>query len=171
MYLQHFKCSWASSSIVWSVILISSAFSLLIFTAFAWNNVLQLPVFFLLFLLSSGITDFENHLICWIEAVFPKYSCKIWWKNWYFHSHIKTYDHQIWQAVTYRPVDSSGTNQTSAGYVITAKLRNKLKTYLHYQSAYVHKTWSNSNLPWWAHPPHKVTWTFDHVVLRDRMTN
>ena len=111
MYLQHFKYSWASSSIVWSVILISSAFSLLIFTAFAWNNVLQLPVFFLLFLLSSGITDFENHLICWIEAVFPKYSCKIWWKNWYFHSHIKTYDHQIWQAVTYRPVDSSGTNQ------------------------------------------------------------
>ena len=70
MYLQHFKCSWASSSIVWSVILISSAFSLLIFTAFAWNNVLQLPVFFLLFFLSSGMTDFDNHLICWIEAVF-----------------------------------------------------------------------------------------------------
>ena len=29
--------------------------------------------------------------------VFPYYSCKNWYKNWFLHFH-KTYDHQTWQA-------------------------------------------------------------------------
>ena len=42
--------------------------------------------------------------------------------------------------------------------------------YLPYQSAYDHQTWQNYNLLWWA-PTYKVTWAFDHVVLRDLEIN
>ena len=48
----------------------------------------------------------------------------------------KTYDHQIWQADTSTGFDSNETNQAGAADAIASKSRNKLKTYLHYQSAY-----------------------------------
>ena len=53
----------------------------------------------------------------------------------------KTYDHQIWQAGTSTGFDSNKTNQAGTGDVITSRSRDKLKTYLHYQSAYGHQTW------------------------------
>ena len=53
---------------------------------------------------------------------------------------------------------------------ITSKSRDKLKKlYLVYQGAYGHQTWQDGNLPWWT-PAHKVTWLFDHVILRDNVT-
>ena len=62
---------------------------------------------------------------------------------WYLHFY-KTYDHQIWQEGISKGFHSNEANQAGAGDVITSRLRNKLK---------------NSNLP------------FDHVVLRDHVTN
>ena len=66
--------------------------------------------------------------------------------------------------------DSNETNQAGAGNVIPLGSRDKLKTCLHYQSAYVHQTWQDGNLPWWA-SGHKVALPFDHVVLQDHVTN
>ena len=43
------------------------------------------------------------------------------------------------------------------------------KTYLQFHNAYGHQTWQGGVLPWGA-PTHKVTWPFDHVVLRDHLT-
>ena len=39
-----------------------------------------------------------------------------------------------------------------------------------YHSVYDHQTWQDGKLPWLA-PTHKVTQTFDHLVLQDHMTN
>ena len=50
------------------------------------------------------------------------------------------------------------------------KLHDKLKTYLHYQSGYSHKTWENGNILFGV-PVHKVTLRFDHMVLLDHMKN
>ena len=92
--------------------------------------------------------------------LFSRYPCK----NWYLHFY-KTYDQQIWKAHTSRGFDLSNTNQAGAGDVLTSWSRDKLKTlYLDYLSAYGHQTWLDGNLPCWA-PAHKVTLTFDHVVL------
>ena len=63
----------------------------------------------------------------------------------------------FWQAGTSTAgFDSNETNQADASDVITSRPRDKLKTYLHYQSAYCHQTWQDGNLPLWA-PAHKVT--------------
>ena len=59
-----------------------------------------------------------------------------------------TYDHQIWQAGTSTEIHSSDTNQAGAGDVIMSKSRDKIKTYLNYQSAYGHQTWQDDNLSW-----------------------
>ena len=49
--------------------------------------------------------------------------------------------------------------------------RDKLKPlYLHYHSAHGHQTWQDDSLPRWA-PTYQVTSTFNHVVLRDHVTN
>ena len=89
---------------------------------------------------------------------FPRYSCKIWYKNWYLHF-CKTYDHQIWQAGTSAGFDSNETYQAGAGD------KSDILKILHflYQSAYGHQTWKDGNLDWWA-PAHKVKWPFDHVT-------
>ena len=42
--------------------------------------------------------------------------------------------------------DPNETNQAGAGDAITSGSRQKLKTYLHYQSAYGHQTWPDGNL-------------------------
>ena len=68
-------------------------------------------------------------------GLFPRYSCKNWYKNWHIHLH-KTYDYQIWQAGTCRGVDSNEVNQVGAGDAITWRSRHKLKPlYLHYHRA------------------------------------
>ena len=87
----------------------------------------------------------------WVQ-LFPRYPCKNWYKYLFVHFY-KTYDHQIWKAVTFTGFDSN----------------EKLKTYIHYQSAYSHQTLPNGNLPRWT-PAHKVTWPFDHVVFWGRLT-
>ena len=43
-------------------------------------------------------------------------------------------------------LDPNETNQAGAGDAITSGSRQKLKTYLHYQSAYGHQTWPDGNL-------------------------
>ena len=101
----------------------------------------------------------------WVQ-LFPRYPCKKWYLLFY-----KTYDHRIWLAGTCTGFDSSETNQTGAGDVITSRSCGKPKTlYLHYQGLYGYQTWSDGNLPWWA-PAHKVKWPFDHVVLWNHVTN
>ena len=83
----------------------------------------------------------------------------------------ETYDHYIWHVCTSREVDSNETNHTSARDINTSISPHKLKTlYLYFQTAYDHQTWQYGNLPWWA-LAHKVTWPFDHLVLRDQVTN
>ena len=52
--------------------------------------------------------------------------------------------------------------------VILAFLRECF--YLHCQSTFGHQAWQDVNLPQ-GFSNLKVTWTFDHMVLRDRMTN
>ena len=98
----------------------------------------------------------------WLQVIL-RYPFKNWYKNWYLHSY-KTYDCQIWRAGTSIVVDSSETSQAGVGDVIMSRPRDKLKTSLHYHSAYGYQTWQDSNLPWWA-SAHKVTWPFDHMVL------
>ena len=69
-----------------------------------------------------------------------------------------------------REVDLNEASQAGVGDVITSRSRDKLKTYLHYQSVYGHQTWQDGKLPWWA-SAQKVTLTFDHIGLRDHVTN
>ena len=50
------------------------------------------------------------------------------------HNSIKTYEHQILLAGTSRGVASNETNQAGAGWIITSRSREKLKTiYLYYR--------------------------------------
>ena len=52
-----------------------------------------------------------------------------------------------------------------------SRSRDKLKPlYLHKNYAYGHQTWQDGDLPWRV-PTHKVTWLFDHVVLRDHLAS
>ena len=47
--------------------------------------------------------------------------------------------------------------------------RDKLKSLcFYYHRTYSHHSWQNGNLPWCT-PAYKVTWAFDHVVLRDHV--
>ena len=55
-------------------------------------------------------------------------------------------DCQFGQAGTSRGVDSNETNQAGDGDVITSRLRDKLKAYLHYHSVYDHQPWQDGNL-------------------------
>ena len=143
------------------------------------QNALNLPVlFFFLFLCQPypGLRNYKlvflilkilqyDRLRRWVQ-LFPRYPCKKWYLLFY-----KSYDHRIWLAGTSTGFDSSETNQTGAGDVITSRSRGKLKTlYLHYQGLYGYQTWPDGNLPWWA-PAHKVKWPFDHVVLWNHVTN
>ena len=74
----------------------------------------------------------------------PRYSCKNLYKNWYLHLH-KSNDYQIWQAGTFRRVDSIENNQAGADDISMWRLRDKLKPLcLHYHSA----VWP-PNLAWW----------------------
>ena len=41
---------------------------------------------------------------------------------------------------------------------------------MHYQYAYNYQTWQGGDLPWRV-PTGKVTWPFDHTLLRDHLTN
>ena len=108
---------------------------------FFWRFFLQLPVFFsfffLFFCLSyPGLWKCKSVFLIlkiwqygglrrWVQH-FPRYSCKIWHKNRYFHF-CKTYDHQIWQAGTSAGFDSHETNQVGACDVIKSRSRDKLK--------------------------------------------
>ena len=60
--------------------------------------------------------------------------------------------------------DSNKTNKAGAGNVITSRLRDKLKTYLHCQSDHDHQTWQDGNLSSWE-TANNVTQPFNHVVL------
>ena len=52
-----------------------------------------------------------------------------------------------------------------------ARSRDKLKPfYLHYHSAYDHKTWKDGDLSWRS-PNYKVTQRSDHVILQSYVTN
>ena len=51
------------------------------------------------------------------------------------------------QAGTSKGFDSKKTNRADAGDVITSRSRDKIKTYLHHQSAYNRQTWQDGNLP------------------------
>ena len=59
----------------------------------------------------------------------------------------KTYDNEIQQTGTSREGDLNETSQADVGDVITSRSRDKLKTYIHYQSAYGHQTWQDGKLP------------------------
>ena len=52
-----------------------------------------------------------------------------------------------------------------------ARSHDKLKSlYLHNHSVYSHQTWKHGDLTYGA-PCHKVTWSFDHVVLQNHVLN
>ena len=70
----------------------------------------------------------------------------------------------MWQLSRSTEFDSNETNQAGAGDEIMSRSRDKLKTYLHYQSAYGHQTWQKGNLTCWV-DAHKATRPSDHVVL------
>ena len=70
----------------------------------------------------------------------------------------------MWQLSRSTEFDSNKTNQAGAGDEIMSRSRDKLKTYLHYQSAYGHQTWQKGNLTCWV-DAHKATRPSDHVVL------
>ena len=148
------------------------------------KNGLQLPLFF--FLLLFFCQPYPGHwnyisvfLILqilqyggskWWFQLFPRYPCKISYKNWSLHIY-KIYDHQDLQAGTSTGFESNETNQTGAGDVIKARSRDKLKTCLHCQSTYAHHTWQDGNLTWRT-PAYKVTVTFWSVGLawsRDKL--
>ena len=44
------------------------------------------------------------------------------------------------------------------------------QSYLHYRNVYGHQTWQEVNFLW-GNSTHKVKWHFDHLVLRDHVTN
>ena len=94
----------------------------------------------------------------WVQ-LFSRYPCK----NLYLHFY-KTYDHEIRQAGITTGFDSNKTNKAGAGNVITSRLRDKLKTYLHCQSNHDHQTWQDGNLSSWE-AANNVTQPFNHVIL------
>ena len=49
-------------------------------------------------------------------------------------------------------------------------LRRQIPSTQQDRSVYDHQTWQDGKLLWLA-PTHKVTQPFDHVVLKDHMTN
>ena len=54
---------------------------------------------------------------------------------------------------------------------VVARSRDKLKPwYLHYCNDYGQKTWYDTDFPW-VDSTHKITWTYNHVVWQDRVTN
>ena len=86
---------------------------------------LQLPMFFFSFLFLFfclpylGLWNCQSvFLILKIShgkstrwgQLFPRYPCKNWYKNWYFHFY-KTYDHQVLQARTLTRVDLKAHSQ------------------------------------------------------------
>ena len=88
--------------------------------------------------------------------------------NPHYHS---VYGHQTWQDGDLPSGASNHKFKQRFHYVGLAKPRDSQKAlYLHYQSTYGHQTWQVSNLTWGA-PIIKVTWFFDHLVLRDHVTN
>ena len=87
----------------------------------------------------------------WVQ-LFPKYSCKNWYKNWHRHFYktydrqiwpckdwyenlyrhfYKTYDHQTWEAGTSTGVDSNETNQA---VLVTSLRQNRVANLKHYIS-------------------------------------
>ena len=80
----------------------------------------------------------------WVQ-LFPRYSCKKWYKNWHFDFH-KTYGNQIWQADISRGDDSSEGSQMRLikRVLVTSRSRYKLK-HLHYHKVYGHNTWQDVN--------------------------
>ena len=81
----------------------------------------------------------------WRVQLFPRYSCKNWYKNWYLHFY-KTYDHWIWQAVTSTGFDSNETNPVGTGDIIISISRDKLKAlYLQPHSAYGNQNEQDGN--------------------------
>ena len=106
------------------------------------QNALQLLVFFFFLFFCQPYPGLQNcKLVFLILKIwqhgrsrqlvqhFPRYPCKIWYKNWYLHF-CKTYDHQILQEVTSTGFDSNEAIQTIAGDVITSRWRDKLKKYI-----------------------------------------
>ena len=80
------------------------------------------------------------------------------------------YGHQTWQR-------GNLLNDSLPQSYLTLQLHglrrscDKLKPlHLHYHSAHDHQTWQVVKSPWWA-PAHKVTWSFDHVILLDYVAN
>ena len=105
----------------------------------------------------------------WVQLS-ARHPCKNWYQNWYLHFY-KIYGYQIWLAGTSKGFDASDTNESGASDVITSRSIDKLKSlYLRYHCAYGQQTWQDGNLPWWA-PSYKITWSFDHVALRDQVAN
>ena len=52
-----------------------------------------------------------------------------------------------------------------------SRSRDKLKSlYLLYRNVYGHKIWQDDDLLW-AASTHRVTWPYNHLVLRDNETN
>ena len=119
------------------------------------HNALQRSVFFFFFN-SFGIVNlyphFENLSIWRIKVVSSAFS-RFVGKN-----------------LASRYIYSNETNQAGTTDDILSKSRDKLKTYFLYQSLYGHQTWQGSNLPWWA-LAHKVTGTFNYMVLQCHITN
>ena len=94
--------------------------------------------------------------------LFPRYSCKKWYKNWHFDFY-KTYGNQIWQADMSRGVDSSEGSQMRLikRVLVTSRSRYKLK-HLHYHKVYGHNTWQDVNWPWT--PTHNIPVSLGHVT-------
>ena len=72
----------------------------------------------------------------WWVQFFPSYPCKNWYKNWYLHIH-KTYDYEIWRAVTSKEFNSSESNQASAGDAITSNYVTSLDHYISTTTVYL----------------------------------
>ena len=94
------------------------------------------------------------------------------------HTHTHTHTHRSVElsffqgvhvridiSISIRPMTTKfgETNEAGDRDVIAWSLRS-LKTYLHYHSAYGHRTGQDGNLPWWA-PTYKNTLPFDYLVL------
>ena len=50
------------------------------------------------------------------------------------------------------------------------RLRDKLKTYLHYHNVEDQRPWQGGDLPWKA-PTHKIIRPFSHVFLQDHVAS
>ena len=49
------------------------------------------------------------------------------------------------------------------------RLQHLILLYLHYHNVYAHQTWSGGDLQLGG-PTHKITWYFDHMILREIKT-